>query len=65
MHEDAIATVREEEGYGFVLTVRLRPLRVGDGEVYLLPHLIQRGERLAATVDALTRGQRKHGIDAT
>ena len=65
MHEDAIATVREEEGHGFILAVSLRPLRVGDGEVYLLPHLIQRGERLAAAIDALTWGQRQHGIDAT
>ena len=65
MHEHTIAAVGEEEGHGLILTVGLRALRIGDGEVYLLPYLIQRGERLTAAVDALTRCQRQHGVDAT
>ena len=62
VHEDAIAAVREVEGHGLVLSVGLRALGVGDAEVYLLPHLVQRGERLAAAIDALAGSQREDRI---
>ena len=65
MHEHAIASVGEEERYRLVLAIGLRALRIGDGEVYLLSNLIQRGERLTAAVDTLTGCQRQHGVDAT
>ena len=64
MHEDAIATVRKEEGHRFVLSVSLRSLGICNAEVYLLPHLVQRGKRLTAAIDALARSQCEHGIDA-
>ena len=54
VHKHTIATVREEERHRLILTVGLRPLRIGNTEVYLLSYLIQGGERLTATVDALT-----------
>ena len=44
MHEDAIATIGEVKRYGFVHTVGLRSLGVGDAEVYFLSRLIQRSE---------------------
>ena len=51
VHKDAVATVREEEGHGLILTVGLWSLRVGHTQVNLLPHLVQRCERLAAAID--------------
>ena len=64
MHEDAIATIREEKRHRLILTIALRSLRVGDGEMYLLSHLIQRSERLATSIDAFTRSYCKDGINA-
>ena len=64
MHENTIATIREEEGYGLVLPIRLRPLRIRHREVYLLPYLVQRGERFTTAVDPLARCQRQHRVDA-
>ena len=64
MHEDAVATVREEEGHGLILTVGLWSLRVGHTQVNLLPHLVQRCERLAAAIDPFAWCQGKHGVDA-
>ena len=63
VHKDAIATVGEVERHGFVHAVGLRSLRVGDADVHLLSHLVQRGERLATAVDTLAGSQRKDGID--
>ena len=41
MHEDAIATIREEERHGLILAIGLWSLRISHAEVYLLPYLIQ------------------------
>ena len=40
MHEDAVATIREVERYGLILSVSLRSLRVGDAELNLLSYLV-------------------------
>ena len=65
MHEHTIASVGEEERHWLVLAIGLRPLRVGNGEVYLLSYLIQRGERLTTAVDTLTRCQGQYRVDTT
>ena len=64
MHEDTIATIREEEGYGLVLAVCLWSLWVCHAKVHLLPHLVERRKRLATAIDALAWSQREDGIDA-
>ena len=65
MHKNAVATIREVERYGLILSVSLRSLRIGDTELNLLPHLIQGTERLTAAIDALARRQQEHRIDGT
>ena len=64
MHKDAVAAIREIERHGLVLSVGLRSLRVGDGEMHLLPYLVQRCKRLTATVYPLAWRQQEHRIDA-
>ena len=41
MHEDAIATIGEEEGDRLVHTVTLRSLRVGNIKMNFLPYFIE------------------------
>ena len=65
MHEDTIATIREEEGHGLILAVSLWALWVCHGEMHLLSYLVQRGERLTTAVDTLAWCQCQHRIDAT
>ena len=64
MHEHAVATVAEEEGYGLVHIRSFGALRVGDKEVDLLSGLVQCGGGLAATVDFLVWREAEYGIDA-
>ena len=57
VHENAIALVGKEERHRLILTVGFGSLRVGDKEVDLLPHFVERCERLSTTVNPLTGRQ--------
>ena len=64
MHEDAIASVAEIEGHGFVHARSLGSLRVGDEELHFLSHLVERGERLSTPVYPFLWCEREDGVDA-
>ena len=65
MHEDAVAAIAEVERHRFVHAVSFRSLGVSDIKMHLLPHLIERGERLPATINAFAWREEEHGIDGT
>ena len=65
MHEDAIAAVAEEERHRLIHSVGLRSLRVGNRQVYLLPHLVKFRETLATSVDAFSWSKCEYGVDAS
>ena len=64
MHENAITTIGEEEGHGFILSVGFGALGVGHHDLYLLPHLIECTKRLTTSVDTFAWSNGQHGIDA-
>ena len=63
VHEEAIATVGEIERHRFVHAIGLRSLWIDHGDIDLLSHLVERGETLTTTIDALTRRKHKHRVD--
>ena len=65
MHEDAVAAITEIERHRLVHAVGFRSLGVGDIEMHLLPHLVERGERLTTSINAFARREEEHGIDGT
>ena len=64
MHKYSIATIGEIERHRLVHSVGFRTLRVYHGNIHLLPHLVERGETLSATIDSLARRKHEDGVDA-